>query len=462
MWEAAPAILRERIKHLVVVMMENRSFDHMLGYLALPEYRLANGGTVEGLLPEGRSVTWEGVVYPNHPLRRPTWPENAGDPPHEGEWVAWQVADPSRYIDTYIKKIAEDIAKRNRPEGPIDPSVVMGYLTRDEVPVYDFLAREYCVCDRWFCSVPGATWPNRMFAIAGNAGGETDIPETALEGAFGDIRTMFHVLDDAKVSWRWFSSDPSLLRAFSKDYRFDNSLDRFAYFRHTTERQERNFLTEAANGHLPAFSWVDPNFFRLPGKLDDGLYPDDDHPPHDVMQGQKFVNTVYSALTSNEKAWNQTLLLITYDEHGGLYDHVRPPRALGPRVPALVVSPWLKPGRPCHTELEHTAIIQTALRLFADEAGAESLGPRVYYANDVLDMLGDEARARPRVPDFGPAAITDGDLAPVPLPPGASTMQRVIEVADRYAGQFVDLQEQLLRIFHTLRGGEEKMPDRQP
>jgi len=446
MWEELAPDVGERIEHIVVVMMENRSFDHMVGYLGLPEWQLGNGETVDGIPPGGHTETWNGTPYTSWPLGTSAWPKGAGDPPHGGEPVAWQVAEGARYLSTYEKK-----------HPGADPGIVMSYLTPDEVPVYDFLARRYCVCDQWFCSVPGATWPNRLFAIAGDAGGETDIPQTALEGVLGDRETLFHVLDDHDVPWRWYSSDPSLLRAFSSRYRFDSSLDRFAYFQHYSPRQERNFLSDVERGELPAFSWVDPNFFRLPMGLAGPLEPDDDHPPHDVMKGQKFVNTVYTALTRNEELWSKTLLLITYDEHGGFYDHVAPPAPFGPRVPALVVSPWVAPGRPCHTRLEHTAIIKTALRRFAGEAGAERLGPRVYYANDVWHMVGDEAHPTPPVPDLGAAAVSDADLQPRLLENG-STIQRVLEVVDKFHEEFVELQDDLIKIFKFLRG----MPDGQP
>jgi len=452
MWKELDPALHERIEHIVVVMMENRSFDHMLGYLSLPDWQLGGSETIDGLPAEGFMETFNGEPYKSAPLASSKWPEDGGDPPHEGRPVAWQVAERARYLSTYVEK-----------HPGRDPSVVMSYLTAKQVPVYDFLARQYCVCDRWFCSVPGATWPNRLFAIAGDAGGETNIPQTVLEGALGNMTTLFHILDDREVDWCWYSSDPSLLRAFSWKYRLDDNRDRFAYFRHRTERQQRNFLSDAAEGQLPAFSWVDPNFFRLPLGLDGPLDPDDDHPPHDVMRGQKFVNTVYAALTRNEEAWRKTLVLVTYDEHGGLYDHCRPPGSLGPRIPALVISPWVKPARPCHTELEHTAIIKTALRRFADEAAAESMGPRVYYANDVWDMLDEkEPRDPPEVPDLGEAVVTPADLEATDLPPGGSTIQRVIEVADRFGEEFGELQQDLIEIFRRLRGDPEKMPDRQP
>jgi hypothetical protein len=178
------------------------------------------------------------------------------------------------------------------------------------------------------------------------------------------------------------------------------------------------------------------------------------------MDGQRFINTVYSALTQNEESWRKTLLLVTYDEHGGFYDHVAPTRPLGPRVPAFIVSPWVVPGRPCHTSLEHTAIIKTTLTRFLGEeaaTAAERLGPRVYYANDVWPMLGNEEMPRPKTPSFGGAGLSDDALVPEALESG-STLDRILEVVDAFGDEFVELQNDLVDLFRRLRG----IPDGSP
>lgn len=391
------------VEHIVIVMMENRSFDHVLGYLGRsgPLDPSDPGSTVCGLKSEEYEVVWEGEKYSTFPLATTKWDPPKRDPPHSGKMVGWQVTDAARYVWSYRQK--------HEAEHPdIEPGAVLGYLTEKEVPVYDFLARRFCVCDQWFCSVPGATWPNRMFAVAGTAGGETDIPETIQEGLWGK-HTFFRELE--REQWRWYSSDPSLLRAIDPAFRLDkNEYDNFAYFDQFSDRQETNFLRDAREGTLRSVSWVDPNFFRLSNVH--GMQPNDDHPPHDVMLGQKFVHVVYEALRTSS-LWERSLL---YDEHGGLYDHVEPDPPLGPRVPALVVSPWVKPGRPCHARLEHTSIIKTVLRRFASERAPEAerarkveralevMGPRVYCANDVWHMLVEPPPAWTPTSEKGPAA----------------------------------------------------------
>lgn len=434
-----PEAIRNRVEHIVVVMMENRSFDHMLGYLSLPQWRLGDPGDpesmVDGIDPDHR-VRWLDTAYGPYEPGFSTWdPPDYGDPPHGGSSVAWQVDEPGRYIATYLKE---------HPK--VDARAILGYLTAKEVPVYDFLARQFCVCDRWHCSVPGA---NRMFAVAGTAGGETDIPETVLEGLWGK-ETFFRDLDRLGVSWRWYSSDPSLLRAFDKRYRVDDDLDRFAFFDEYTERQTRNFVSDARYGELPSVSWVDPNFFKLP-IVDGPLEANDDHPPHDVALGQKFINVVYETLRTSPH-WERSLLIITYDEHGGFYDHAKVPPPQGPRVPALVVSPWVEPGRPCHTPLEHTSIIKTVLTRFGDDAAIERLGPRLYRANDVWDML---TATSPRpglpVPNPGAAALTPIDLRERELKWPAATLQRTIQVMDERRAELTGLQKELLLLYEQLR-----------
>jgi phospholipase C len=448
------------VEHIVIVMMENRSFDHALGYLGRegPLDPQDPQSTVDGLGEEEYEVVWDGTPYKTFPLGTTKWEPPRRDPPHDGRRVGWQATDPARYPWAY----------RDRHGGShadLQPGDVLGYLTADEVPIYDFLARRFCVCDKWFCSVPGETWPNRMFALAGTAGGEVNIPETVLEGMWGK-HSFFRDLE--RTQWRWYSSDPALLRAVDDHFRFDdNAYDNFAYFDQCTDRQETNFVTDALGGNLRDVSWVDPNFFKV-GDMP-GQHPNSDHPPLDVARGQKFVHTVYEALRRS-KRWERTLLIITYDEHGGFYDHVRPDPPVGPRVPGLVVSPWVKPGRPCHVPLEHTAIAKTVLRRFlwkdanpdrraaAIEKRLEDMGPRVYSANDVWHMLEDASPDWEPTGEFGPpvlnpgvGAIVEDDLSSHQLEWPASTLQSALQAMDDSWSELADLQRDLLLIFVQLR-----------
>jgi phospholipase C len=201
------------------------------------------------------------------------------------------------------------------------------------------------------------------------------------------------------------------LRLIDSRYSLEVS-DRFAYFDKPSLLQQRTFLRDAAVGELPSVSWIDPNFVDLGGLTG----ANDDHPPSDVMSGQELVFKVYNALVTSP-LWEKMLLLIVYDEHGGFYDHVSPDdfappdglldkdprfRRYGPRVPAIVVSPWVQDGqksnRHSHVVFDHTSIIKTALLRFCGsqaEKCVDAMGPRVAQANHLGELL---ASARPRRP----------------------------------------------------------------
>ena len=409
-----------KIEHIVVLMMENRSFDHMLGYLSL------EGGRedVDGL-KVGMANDYGGRSYPVHHLERPAFTP-IEDPDHSGEATSVQIAGGamSGFVDSFAAKLAQ------RSASDRDPGLVMGYYNAADLPVYDHLAAEFCVCERWFSSVPGATWPNRLYAIAGRADGSRD-DKPAGEPPFYDLPSFVRHLDAHDVSWRWYSYDPGTLRCVDKHYWLTH-WDRFAYVDKTKlswqdelkelpliDEASSSFLEDAAKGKLPAVSWIDPNF------KDSTLYgggSNDDHPPSDVRDGQLLVLSVYHALASGP-LWDKTLLVITYDEHGGFHDHVPPPPAedddpdlfglYGIRVPAIVVSPWVAPGSVSHTVFDHTSIIKTILLRFCGEADLEQrgshlpgflawldvghphyMGKRTAVANDLGELL-TEAAPRP-------------------------------------------------------------------
>jgi phospholipase C len=405
-----PAAVRlNGIEHIVVVMLENRSFDHMLGYLSLPaQYGGRERRDVDGLKgPQDNFNTCDGATYPIHPLTQTAFSGEAEDPDHSGHSVDEQLAEGGNGFVKNFKRYSVARAKVLGLPRPPDPGLVMGYYDADQLPVYDHLASEYCVVDRWFSSVPGATWPNRLYSVAGRAAGTRDdvAPPIYSLPSFG------RYLDEHQVEWRWYSFDPGTLRAIDPAYRLSNH-HRFAYVDSrklsTVERavgelteEGPSFLDDVAAGKLPAVSWIDPRFKDLRV-----LGPDsnDDHPPSDVLAGQDLILTIYHALSAAE-TWDRTLLVITYDEHGGFYDHVAPPAAvdedpefqrLGVRVPALVVSPLV--GRQTtSTQLlgsdfhfDHTSIIKTILTRFCNAEGQiPALSARVAAASHLGHLLTD-------------------------------------------------------------------------
>src|SRR4051794_23554129 len=395
-----------RIDHIVVVMMENRSFDHMLGYLSLPRPDGTAGGTdIDGLRgPEQDRNYFNGKDYPIAPMgdRGLT---KLQDPCHSGWCVGEQMANAmSGFVANYATTRAHQ-----------DPGDVMRYQTGAHVPFYDFLAEEFAVLDRWFCSVPGSTWPNRVSALAGQVDKkDNQFPPLYAERSF--VRSL-----PRNVSWRWYSSDPGSLRLIDDQYRTGYT-DNFAYVEKPSFVQPHTFFTDVMAEELPNVSWIDPNFVDLGGLQG----ADDDHPPTDVMAGQSFLLKIYSVLAASA-LWRKTMLVIIYDEHGGFYDHFDSTIGLpeqftsraqfghfGPRVPALVVSPLTEPGsafgsaqnNDARLVYDHTALIKTILLRFASD-DTSGLPERVGTSSHLGHTLtAQKPRPWPPVPDETVGRVT--------------------------------------------------------
>lgn len=459
MTEAAGAANLRKIEHIVVLMMENRSFDHMLGHLSLE----AGRGDVDGLRAEFANEH-EGHRYPVHHLGATAI---ADDPDHSADAVDLQVGGGA--MDGFVASFARTLSERGLPGH--DAGAIMGYYDAADVPVYDHLAREFAVCDRWFSSVPGATWPNRLYALCGRAAGGRDDRPPHVPPMYDQPSFVRH-LDAAGISWHWYSFEAGTLRFADLHYRFGHH-DRFRFFSNENlnwkaklevriDAHAASFLQDATVGTLPSVAWIDPNFSNFNPI---GFQPNDDHAPADIRDGQELVLAVYHALAAGPQ-WDKTLLIVFYDEHGGFFDHVPPPQApdddpqmfgrYGVRVPALIVSPWIEPGSVSHTLFDHTSIIKTILlrfcpdalsmppqhkRLLArlSQAGHPCYpGKRVTQANDLGELL---SRGTPRpAPDrYGLIADAAERAAVRPMHAaigqdplaGATDLQKRISAANR-------------------------------
>ncbi len=382
------------IRHVVVLMLENRSFDSMLGML-YPSDGEFDGLTgtetntwhkpdgTQQVIPIWRSpeLTTQNLCIPDpdpgelftdihmqiHGLN-PDGTANQDGPTMGG------------FVDNYMRQPVTTPAA--------DPAAVMHYFTPDQVPVFSQLARAFGVSDRWFASAPCQTWPNRFFAHCATAGGYVNNSPTHFPYL---METVFNRLSGAGTTWRIYFQDIPQTSTLSKLWLY---ADHFADF-------HLSFATDAANGNLPAYSFIEPRYFA------DAVLntmPDDQHPPHDVAYGEALIATVYNAVRSGP-GWSNTLLIITYDEHGGCYDHVIPPPAsppggpypdtfgfdyFGVRVPAVIISPHVAAGsilRPSGlVPFDHTSIIATLRRLFS----FNPLTARDAAAPDLLEVLNPE------------------------------------------------------------------------
>jgi phospholipase C len=406
-----PASL-QNVDHVVVLMLENRSFDHMLGYLSLTGRR----PEIDGLRAEFGNE-YQGRSYPVHHLAATAL---GIDPDHSAGAIDRQIAGGE--MSGFVASAAATMAAAGIEDG--DPGCVMGYYDEAEVPVYDHLAGQFAVCDRWFSSVPGSTLPNRLYALCGRAAGSRDDRPLHVPPLYHQPSFARH-LDDWDIGWRWYSFDPGTLRLADVHYRLGHH-QQFGYFSKTglpwqtvfditCNPKIPSFLEDAAAGTLRSVSWIDPAFTNF-NPL--GFPVNDDHPMADIRDRQDLVLAVYDALAASPQ-WDRSLLIIVYDENGGFYDHVPPPRAAdddpgtfgsyGVRVPAIIVSPWIEPGTVSHTLFDHTTIIKTILSRFCPEAlqqprqaagkrtglgrSPQYPGLRAVQANDLGELL---TRSTPR------------------------------------------------------------------
>jgi phospholipase C len=406
------------IEHVVVLMLENRSFDSMLGMLYQSDDKFDGLTGIEqntlhnpdGSPPEKVAV-WKSPEMTPAAARIPT-----PDPGELFSDIHMQIhgmADSvtlnpgptmDGFVDNYIRQPPAGVAP--------DPAAVMHYFTQSEIPVLSMLARQFGVSDRWHASAPCQTWPNRFFAHTGTANGYINNSPTHFPYL---METVFNRLEeDARVPWRIYFHD--IPQSITLTRLWGERAKNFRYF-------EDDFVRDAASGNLPSYSFIEPRYFADPLLK---RMPNDQHPPHDVSYGEALIASVYNAVRGGP-GWKHTLLIITYDEHGGCYDHVVPPAATSPggqtpagfdfgyfgvRVPAVIVSPWVPKGSvirpPGLTPFDHTSIIATLRKLFP----FASLTPRDAAAPDLLSALnGDGSNDGPAFISAAEAAATDAEIA---------------------------------------------------
>ncbi|MBS0425043.1 MAG: hypothetical protein JSR71_11620 [Proteobacteria bacterium] len=379
-----------KIKNYVVLMMENRSFDQVLGYLSLDKRKNASNplpnSNVDGLREEHFNKwanVYAGKRYKPHRLNKVLIKTS---PSHSRQSVLNQMA-------YGMKGFVKDFAGlEHRSE---TPAVVMGYYDDTQLKVYAQLADQFTVCDRWHCAIPSGTWPNRFITLSGklNTGlnNESQFNNPPIESFVpARAKTLFDHLDEMKVSWKYFEHGYCFLRLFFK-YTFDmeNVID--------IHDKKSGFFTAAKKGKLPQVTFIDPDFIEYPPG-------NDDHAPSHPYAGQKLVGEVVNALIKSPQ-WKDTMLIITYDEHGGFFDHKDPREdgkapmvsgwmdEYGIRVPTFLISPWVKKGDFTNDLYDHTSIAASILRTFKKEGELlPDMGPRVNMANDIRNTITEERR----------------------------------------------------------------------
>jgi phospholipase C len=415
----------KKIEHIFIVMMENRSFDHLLGHLDLPPHNRTDITGIKDAQSKSYANLHNGTKFAPQARTDPIMPV---DPLHEREPIAqqmqWQPGDP------LMSGFVEDYANVS----PNDPFPVGQYYTASQVPVLSFLAENFCVCDHWYACLPASTQPNRLMAMSGYAMRDHTLNQQLQD----QDNLVYDWLDQHGVSWRVYSEGPPFFMLMPK---VRNRIIADIWSHHF--RGFQMLIHDLRNSdELPQVIFIEPEYT-------DGPNPekgDDDHPTTSITRGQKFLLDVYSAISQSDpvatERWSKSMLIITYDEHGGFFDHVAPRPLLtrqshgenyklftttGIRVPALVVSQFVEPGRAFNGILDHTSI----LKLLAERYGK----PGEQYSDDVaartsiqslsVVLSGDTARPGPP-----PALTVTLDPTPDAAPP-AGTMLSPNQLAFR-------------------------------
>ncbi|RFU49205.1 alkaline phosphatase family protein [Paraburkholderia sp. DHOC27] len=403
-----PNIL-ENVEHVVVVMFENRSLDTMLGWL------YPAGSTPSTVLPAGSSAQFDGVqASMSNPSKTgaavPVTTAAASstvpnpDPQETFDNVTQQILGPASAIGGSPPTPMQGFVINYQTTTATDATQVMQCHSTAQLPVLTTLARSYAVSDAWFASVPSQTWPNRAFVHTGTSNGHVNNgnPPDPLKW---DMPTIFNVLVSIGASWSVYSDTiltPSLTRTMLPKL-WDVTLS--SHFKGFPA-----FVDACANDALPQYSFIEPSFL---------VDPTDQHPPHDVLAGDAFLHAIWTAV-STSPGWKETLLIITFDEHGGCFDHVLPPAGaippddastpgdeafgfdrFGVRVPMVVVSPYIAPGTvfrsPTAVPYDHTSILAT-LRDWLDIPASKMLPSKRIAAAPTLEQVLTLSAAREDIP----------------------------------------------------------------
>jgi phospholipase C len=468
----------KKFDHVVVLMLENRSFDNMAGWLyrkgKAPRGQMFDGVDGKRLsnpippgAPEARrkkvpvsrgSLDVSPPVDPGEEFRHINKQLFGTPTPQPGERAQMQgfVAD---YLDVLPKSALYQTYKQ-----------IMNAYTPQQVPVLSALAKQYAVCDRWFCSVPSQTWTNRSFFHAATSSGLVD-NWPYINWLQNDTDTIFNRMSEAGLTWGIYFDKATLV-----------SLTMLIHFRKLAKHWNSNFhfmekfYEDAANGTLPHYSFLEPRFNNWGGQRND------QHPPYSVAEGEQLIYDVYQALR-NGKNWERTLFVITYDEHGGCYDHVAPPAAvppeknapagqegfrfdrLGVRVCTVLVSPFIEPGTVFRAQdalgrevpLDHASMIKT----LTERWNLPALTERDKQAADIGAVLSlNKPRTdrphipKPRVPksEISKARVSKAQVskAPITIPPAMPSVLSGLE-RDLAGIAAVRLGETLAMLFNRRR-----------
>ena len=410
---------KDPIEHVIVLMLENRSFDHFLADTPKMKAKYAPNG----------SNRYGGRKYAQQPDAARRVPN---DLMHDTMDVLVQINNGNAgFVENYA---------RHYPKAqPAEIAEVMRYQTYgDNLKAIHKLADEFLICDNWFASVPGPTWANRLFALSGTSLGRVKMPNgiMSLNLHWYDQPTIFDRLNEKGISWQVYYGDTPLSMLFVHQWSPENAFRHHHMMQFFKDVAQHGDVASGGQGkEFPSFAFIEPAYLN-PGA-------NDAHPPHDVVDCDALVAQVYNALRANDALWKSTLLVLLCDEHGGFYDHVTPPDAIPPdhhqdeysfdrygvRVPAILVSPYVKNDVFSEGPLDHTSL----LRYLQEKWDLGDLGERTAKAMSLDNAIG---QTQPT------ARVSRVERNTTPAPPmAASFVER---------GALSDHQSAILAMSHNL------------
>jgi phospholipase C len=392
------------IEHWVVLMMENRSFDHLFGYLPMKgvDNLLGGGKYVCDDPPGDDSYVFASKGQDSDYITKP-------DPGHGYVDVCDQIFGLGQTSGpATMRGFVQNYREKNGSKSPRD---VMRCFRPQDVPVLTTLAQNYVLCDRWFSSVPSSTWPNRYFMHAATSMGLQDLDSddclAYMAGTQFTAPTLFGRVNKAGLDWRvYFHNPPHAATLNEIKSTWDGQLDNAHWREFDPGNSLDGFAEDLHNGDLPYYTFIEPQFD--PVLPNNPLVPDNSgHPSGDFQRAQELIREVYNAVRGSD-LWMSTALIVLFDEHGGFYDHVVPPAVtpdgakptgdfkfdrLGPRVPSLVISPWVAKGAVDHGPganvfYDHTSIAATIIRAI----GGTPLTERDKNAKDLNHLFNNDCR----------------------------------------------------------------------
>jgi len=359
-WDEA----RKNIKHVVMICMENRSYNHIFGAY---EKELPDDQTINNLNVDMPVATPHTFAAGSSCRFFKTW---------NGDLST---------IGFRLSSMIDDYSSREfHPWSAYD--ILSKSFKKGSLPALHYLYENYTACSRWFHAVPGPTYPNKMFLYSGTSKGKIDNDDITNNINDNNQQTLLSLLEDNGKKWRVYYGSSSDFRFFEKHA--DTTKSETGKFRDIS--QFYNDIKVATNDTFPEFCVVEANYETRDGYTENDYHPDGGLP----INSERFISDVYNALISNEDIWSNTLLILTFDEWGGFYDHFAPIQVIPPeentsffqfdfktsgfRVPTLLISPWTKQCKQDSTIYEHTSMIAFVIKLF--QLNGVNMGNRVANA----------------------------------------------------------------------------------